>query len=60
MYQLGNGSFVRLFSDSPEITHIMIDTIVSDTDKVTLDCRADGYTTDSLSDENKYLNRVFF
>ena len=40
--------FVRLFSDPPKITHIMNDTIVNDTDKVTLDCQADGYPSPTI------------
>lgn len=47
-YVLTGKCFVRLFSDPPKITHIMSDTIVNDTDKVTLDCQADGYPSPTI------------
>ena len=47
-YVLTDKCFVRLFPDPPKITHIMNDTIVNDTDKVTLDCQADGYPSPTI------------
>ena len=47
-YVLTDKCFVWLFSDPPKITHIMNDTIVNDSDTVTLDCQADGHTSPSI------------